>query len=220
MWRAFVSGVAGVASAGGERGPGAAMLCGVAGARKAWLSRGGLATQRAFATAPSAARTRPVRARRPAPRKAAMTIVRRPPASIWSVRVPSVQSFTGAPSAQTKAAASRIQELLDRGTTVCSSTPSLTSRCFRHRDQSSLISPRLAAARRPRHPAWCEAARLQRPEYAEHSFLLIQDLAVPRGHSLLSCRSARMLSDLILRGANGLQHIQWGTVWRSRSSWR
>ena len=78
----------------------------------------------------------------------------------------------GALSAQTKAAATRIQELLDRGTTVCSREtplprlPLLSRVRFLHREQNPLTPCRVPAARRAGHPAWREAARVQRPKYA------------------------------------------------------
>ena len=55
------------------------MLGGIAGARGLWCSRGGLPAQRALLS--TAAGARPARRRQLAPRKAAMSIVRRPPSA-------------------------------------------------------------------------------------------------------------------------------------------
>ena len=124
-----------------------AMLGGVAGARGLWCSRGGLAAQRALLS--TAAGARPTRRRQLAPRKAAMTIVRHPLSVTEHVPVPDVQSLTGgALSAQTKAAATRIQELLDRGTSVCAhptpSCPSPLSHAVASFPANSLHSPLVA----------------------------------------------------------------------------
>ena len=75
-----------------------------------------------------------------------------------------VQFLTGALSAQTKAAANRIQELLDRGTTVCSRTAlaSLVSAPLVLAEIAHTLL--LPAAWSAGDPARRKAARLQRPE--------------------------------------------------------